>query len=283
MEFIKRNYEKVILSLVLLGLVGALAFMPVVIYYDQQQMEDMKNKIIPRKAEPLPPLDLSRQQAVLDRLKAAYDLDFSTTNKLFNPVQWKKQNDGTLLKIATGHEVGPDAAVVTKITPLYFSISLDSVNTDLATTNGSGARYVFGIEDQTAAIPAQRHKRPHYASMGKGSDSKVVDKAVGGKDEGFTLVDVKGPPENPDQLVLKLADSGAEVTVSKDKPFRRADAYSADLKYDVEKPAYVGTGLRVGDHMSFGGDDYNVIAIDKNDVILLAQSNQKKYTLPYAP
>ena len=31
MEFIKRNYEKIILSLVLLGLVGVLAFMPFVI------------------------------------------------------------------------------------------------------------------------------------------------------------------------------------------------------------------------------------------------------------
>ena len=35
MEFIKKNYEKIILSLVLLGLVGVLAFMPVVIFYDQ--------------------------------------------------------------------------------------------------------------------------------------------------------------------------------------------------------------------------------------------------------
>ena len=39
-------------------------------------------------------------------------------------------------------------------------------------------------------------------------------------------------------------------------------------------------GVRVGDHLTFAGDDYNVIAIDKNEVKLLAQSNQKKYTLP---
>ena len=69
--------------------------------------------------------------------------------------------------------------------------------------------------------------------------------------------------------------------MSKDKPFRRVDAYSADLKYDPEK--YSGTGLRVGDHLTFAGDDYNIIAIDENEVILLAQSNQKKYTLRYAP
>jgi len=277
MEFIKRNYEKIILSLVLLGLVGVLAFMPVMIFYDQQRMRDLRTTVIPHHVEPLPPLDLSRQQAVLDRLKSPYNLDFSTTNKLFNPMQWQKDKTGVPFKITTGREVGPGAAVVTKITPLYFIITLDSV-----TTNELGARYAIGIEDQTAAIPAQRHKRPHFASKGKGNDT-VVDKAVGGKNEGFTLVDVKGPPENPDQLVLKLADTQATVTLSKDKPFRRVETYSADLKYDLDKPAYNGTGLRVGDHLAFAGDDYNVIAIDENEVILLAQSNQKKYTLRYAP
>lgn len=272
MEFIKRNYEKIILSLVLLGLVGALAFMPVVIYYDQQQMADSKNKVIHQKPVPLPELDLSRQQAVLERLKSPYNLDFSTTNKLFNPVQWQKNSDGTLMKITTGHEVGPGAAVVTKITPLYYSISLDSV-----TTNELGARYAFGIEDQSAVVQAQRRKRSHYASKGE----TVVDKTVGGKNEGFILKDVKGPPENPDQLVLVLADTQATVTLSKDKPFRRVDAYSADLKYDPDK--FNVTGQRVGADLKFAGDDNNVIAIDQNEVILLAQSNQKKYILPYTP
>ena len=275
MEFIKRNYEKIILSLVLLGLVGALAFMPVVIYYDQQQMTDAKNNVTHPKAVPLPDLDLSRPQAALDRLKSPYDLDLSTTNRLFNPMQWQKDKNGVPIKITTGHEIGPSAAVVTKITPLYFTITLDSV-----TTNELGARYAFSIEDQSAAIPVQRRKRPHFASMGKGNDT-VPDKTVAGKNEGFTLNDVKGPPENPDQLVLKMTDPQATVTLSKDKPFRRVDAYSADLKYSFEN--YSRTGQRVGDHLTFAGDDYNIIAIDKNDVILLAQSNQKKYTLPYAP
>jgi hypothetical protein len=276
MEFIRKNYEKIILSLVLLGLVGVLAFMPVMIISDQQRMRDLRTTVIPRKVEPLPPLDLSRQQAVLGQLKSAYDLDLSTTNKLFNPVQWQKQKDGTLVKITTGHEVGPGAAVVTKITPLYYTITLDSV-----TTNELGARYAFSIEDQTAAIPSQRRKRPHYASKGSKGDETVVDKIVAGKNEGFKLDAVKGPPENPDQLVLILADTQTNAIVSKDKPFRRVDAYSADLRYDLGN--YRGTGLRAGDHLSFAGDDYNVIAIGENEVILLAQSNQKKYSLRYAP
>ena len=275
MEFIKRNYEKIILSLVLLGLVGVLAFMPVMIGYDQQKMRDLRDHVTHPKVEPLPPLDLSRQDTVLARLKSPEQLDFSTTNKLFNPLMWQKDKNGALIKITTGHEVGPGAAVVAKITPLNFSIYLDSV-----LTNELGARYVLSIEDQSAVYPAQRRRRTHYVSMGKGNDA-VVDKAVDGKNEGFTLKDVKGPPANPDQLVVTLAGTGATNTLSKSQPFRRVDAYSADLKYDPEK--YSVTGMRTGDHLAFAGDDYNVIAIDKNDVILLAQSNQKKYTLRYAP
>jgi hypothetical protein len=274
MEFIRKNYEKIILGLVLVGLVGVLAFMPVMIFYDQQRMRDLRTSVIPRKVEPLPALDLSQQQTVLDRLKSPFVLDFTTTNKLFNPVLWQKTADGKLIKVVKGNEIGPGAAVVTKITPLYFTISLDSV-----ITNEPNARYVFSIEDQTAAFPVQRRKRPHYASKGE----TVIDRTVGGKNEGFTLKDVKGPPENPDQVVLILADTQETATLSKDKPYQRVEAYSADLKYDLDKPPYTGTGLRVGDHLAFGGDSYNVIAIDKNEVILLAQSNQKKYILPYVP
>lgn len=276
MEFIKRNYEKIILSLVLLGLVGVLAAMPFMIMADQQKSKDLQTQIIPRKVEPLAALDLARQQAVLDRLKSPYALDLSSTNKLFNPVMWQRTRDGLLVKKG---ELGPSAAVVTKITPLYFSISLDSVNTTQISSNEVSVRYKFSIEDQSATVAAQRRPRSKYASKGE----TVTDKSVGGKNEGFTLVSVTGPPENPDQLVLKLADTGETNAVSKGKPFRRVEAYAADVRFDLDKPPYVGVGLRVGDHASFGGDDYNVIAIDKNSVSLLAQSNQKKYTLPYTP
>ncbi len=271
MEFIKRNYEKIILSLVLLGLVGVLAFMPVMIFYDQKRMADLRDTITHPRPEKLPDLNLSRQQAVMDRLQSPYNLDLSTTNKVFNPVSWQRTADGRLVRAS---KTGPDAAVITKITPLYFSIALDSVITNAL---GNPPRYVFSVTDETAAYPGQRHARHQYASKGE----TVTDK-LGGKNEGFTLKEVKGPPENPDQLVLMLADTQTNAIVSKDKPFRRTDGYSADLKYDPGN--FSRAGLRVGDRLnSFAGDDYNVIDIQSNAVILLAQSNQKKITLPYAP
>ena len=267
MEFIRKNYEKIILGAVLLGLVGVLAFMPVVIYYDQQKMTDLRNDVTHPKSVPLPPLDLSQQDAVLDKLKSPYQLDFTASNRLFNPVQWQRDKDGTLIKITTGHEVGPGAAVVTKITPLYYIISLDSVATNAL---GTPPRYTFSVEHQAAAYLSQRRPQHLYASVGEKTRDFIIPKQ-----------DVKGPPDDPDRLTLRLVDTGAEVTVSKDHPFQRVDGYTADLKYDPEK--LNATGLRVGADLKFAGDDYNVIAIDENSVILLAQSNQKKYTLRYAP
>jgi hypothetical protein len=274
MDFIKKNYEKVILGAVMLGLVGVLGFMPFMIMNEQSRMRDLRTQYFPQRVEPLPALNLSRQQAVLDRLKAPYVLNFSTTNKLFNPVQWVKTADGQLIKVVNGNEIGLGAAVVTKITPLYFAISLNSI-----ITSEAKPRYVIGIEDQAAPQPWQRRARSRYVSKGETQS----DKTVAGKDEGFTLVDVKGPPDSPTELDLKLAETQETVPVAKNKPFRRVDGYAADLKYDVEKPAFVATGVRAGDHLTFGGDSCTVIAIDKNEVTLMAQSNGKKFTLRYTP
>jgi hypothetical protein len=276
MEFIKRNYEKIILSLVLIGLVGVLALMPVVIILDRAKMDDLRRIYLPKKPVALPALDMSRQDKVIERLKSPYELDFSATNKLFNPVQWQKSPDGRLIKIVKGTEVGPGAVVVAKITPLYYIIALVS-----ADTNGLAPRYSMSIEDQTAPVASQRRKRLHYVSKGE----TVRDLMVPGKNEGFTLLDVKGPPDNPDEMVVRLADTGEMAKLSKSQPFRRADGYAADLRYDPERnnTTVNAAGLRLGAYMRFADDEYNIIAIDKNDVILLAQSNQKHYTLRYAP
>ena len=66
--------------------------------------------------------------------------------------------------------------MITQITPLYFILTLDSVE-----TNEFGARYVIGVERQAAAVAWQRTKRQHYAS-------------VGDKNEAFTIIAVNGPP-----------------------------------------------------------------------------------------
>ena len=263
MEFVKKHYEKIILSAVLLGVIGLLVFLPFVISQDQAEQKKMADDVTSPKVGPLPPLELTRQKNASARLVSPAIFDFSTTNKLFNPVEWKKDANGNLIKVKTGNEI-VEAAVVTKITPLYLVITFDSVE-----TNGVVPRYAMGVEHQAAANPAQRRKQQRYVSL----DDR--------KKDAFTLMEVKGTPENPGELVLKLADSGETVSVSKAKPFRRADAYAADLKYDPEKKNF--PGRRIGAALSFGGQEYIVVAIDADEVILSAQSNQKHTTLRYAP
>jgi hypothetical protein len=264
MDFVKKHYEKIILSAVLLGVIGFLMFLPFLISHDQDEQKAMADTVTSPRVAPLPPLDLTRQTNALERLLSPANFDFSTTNKLFNPVEWKKTANGDLIKIKSGNEVGAGAVVVTKITPLYLVITLDQV-----VTNELGVRYIVGIEHQAAPYPAMRHKQQRFVSL---DDPKK---------DAFTLIQVKGAPENPDELVLKLADTDETAVIALGKPFRRVDAYSADLKYDPENKKFLGR--RVGAPLLFGGEDYIVVAIDADEVILSAQSNQKKTTLRYAP
>jgi hypothetical protein len=265
MEFIKKHYEKILLSAVLLGLVGALVFLPFLINADRDRVEQAKAPFIGRSKQ-LDPLNMTRQDNVVARLNSPYNLDFSTTNKLFNPVEWQRDASGHLIKIATGREVGIDAAVVTKITPLYLVVTLDAVQ-----TNELGVIYVIGMERQAAPYLQMRHKQQHYATAGE----KISNAFTLPKDG------VKGDPANPDELILKLADTGETAVVSKDKPFQRVDGYEADLKYDPENKNF--PGRRVGSTVSFGGENYLIVAIGQNEVIFSAQSNQKKTALRYAP
>jgi hypothetical protein len=274
MDFVKKHYEKILLSVVLLGLMGVLVFMLYLIPSDRQRLADIRLSIISHAVKPLDPLDLTRETNVSARLQSPYKLDFSTTNKLFNPVQWQKTPDGRLIKIASGNEVGGGAAVITKITPLCLILTLDSIETNSIETNEFVARYVISMERQASALPAQRGKRQHYASVGE---------KVGEKNDAFTIREVSGSLADPGtlKLIVQLTDTGERATLSKDKPFRRTDGYSADLKYDPEGKKW--QGQRIGADLKFAGDDNIIVAINQDTVILLARSNQKKTTLTYSP
>jgi hypothetical protein len=265
MDFVKKHYEKILLSVVLLGLMGVLVFMLYLIPSEHQRLITIRMSIISHTVKLLDPLDLTQETNVSARLQSPYKLDFSTTNKLFNPVQWQRASDNSLIKIKTGNEIGPKAAVITKITPLCTILTLDSTE-----TNEFGARYVISVEREAAVLPAQRGKRQHYASVGE-------------KNETFTITDVSGSPGNSAQLklILQLTDTGEKATLSKDKPFRRIDGYSADLKYDPEGKKW--QGQRKDADLRFAGDDNIIVAINQDSVILRARSNDKKTTLTYSP
>jgi hypothetical protein len=262
MDLIKKHYEKFLLGVMLAGLIGVLVFMLFYIASQTQQMDDMRNSLINPPVHALTNLDMTLEDGAAVRLQSPYNLDLETTNKLLNPMEWVRNMDGTLIPRET--KTGAQVAVVTNITPLYLIITLESTITNDTSTN-----YVIKVERQAAATSAKRQPTRRYvASNEKPNDILGLDQ-------------VKGPPENPDALVLKLVDSGEEVTVPKDQPYRRVDGYTADFRYDPERKVF--RGRRINDRVSFGGVDYTVVEINQNVLILMDQSNQKKTALPFNP
>jgi hypothetical protein len=260
MDFLKKHYEKILLGVVLLGLVTAAVLLPFMIMNDRETLEAKRTGIVNRAPKPLASLDLASESNAMQRLQSPYKLDFETTNKLFNPMQWQRTVNGSLIKLASGDEAR--AVVITKITPLYLVLALDSVE-----TNELGApRYIIDVERQAAPFEYQRARRQHYSSLNE-------------KNETYTILDAKGPSANPTQLILRLTDTGEQAVLSKDKPFRRVDGYMADLKFDPESKKWLNQ--RVGSVLKLGNDEYIIVAINQNEVVLSAKSNQKKTTLTY--
>ena len=261
MQFLKKHYEKILLGIVLAGLIGVLVFMLFYIAHDKELMDEAANTLTNPKVNRLPDLDLATNSDAMTRLQSPYLLDFETGNKVFNPFEWQKTLDGQLVKKAS---LNAHVAVVTNITPLYLVLRLDSVM-----TNELGVRYNISVENQAAATPSKRTPHHHYVSVGdKPNDT-------------FELTSVKGNAENPDALNLRLLDTGEIATVKFNQPFRRPDAYIADFRYDPEKKVF--HNCRIGSKASFGGVDYMVVEVDKNELILEDQSNQKKTSLPFTP
>ena len=264
MDLLKKHYEKIVLGGVLLILAVSAALLPVMISSERDDLRAKADSIINLPPKALPPLNFSTQEVTLRQLEAGFRLDLTTSNKVFNPVLWQKMPDKRIYKIQTGEEVGPRALVVTKPTPLFFTVTFDS-----ASTNDTGVvRYAVGVEREASPDAAKRKKKQYFVN-------------VGNKNDTFQLREVRGLADGGTELILDLTDTGETVRVSKDKPFRREDGYMVDLKYDPEKGNW--SGQRIGSHLRFAEDDYTIVDINSNEVVLSAQSNQKKWTLRYTP
>jgi hypothetical protein len=263
MDRIKKHYEKVLLGFILVGATAAVASLLFWIPSEKARLEEERNQIISRQPKPLTNLDLTLGAAAMTNLSAAPDADFGRPHHLLNPVQWQKTAppEGKLIKVQTGNEVGIDATVITKTTPLYLILTLDSVGPSIS---GAPSGYLLGLERQ-AGPAGKRSKRQLFA--------KLNEK----KDDTLTLREVKGSPENPDEVVVEMSDTGERVSLTKERPYRRVEGYVADLKNEPAKGTYINK--RVGDRLVVGGEEYNIVAITENEVVFSHKLTGKKASI----
>lgn len=264
MNFIKKNYEKILLGAVLLGLVVSLLMGQVIIQHDKDALAGIVQGIIERNPKPLQALDMSREENVLNRLQSSYQLDFETTNRLFNTMQWQREANGRIIKISNGNEVGERALKVTNIRPLNFILRFETFE---PASQLSPARYQVSIEHQGAANPGDRRAKKHFLSPGE-------------KEQALSLLSVSGPANSP-QLTIQILETGEKATVTMDKPFQEVESYDADLTYPPENKHW--NNQRAGATLKFYNNNYNIVVIDQNEVVISAESNQKRTTLPYQP
>ena len=261
MEFLKNNYEKVILSVVLLGLAVAAALLPIWVAGEKRALEEIDNQITQTERKELKLVNLSTNEIVLQRVVKATALRLSGEHNLFNPVPWQKMRDGHLVPIRTGREIGPGALAITKIAPLYLRIEYDSPAPSTDTV-----QYRFRVTRETEKSAGKR--------------LVTYSAALGVKNQVFILKEAK-PKDSPVEFTLELADTKEQITVTKDKPYVSVAGFTVSLKYGPDNLTF--TGKRVGDSLVFAGDTNKIVAITETNVTVAAASNTKRTTVAYAP
>jgi hypothetical protein len=100
------------------------------------------------------------------------------------------------------------------------------------------------------------------------------------KTEFFVLKEVKGAPDNPTEFVIELSgDPKVTGSLTKDAPFKQVEGYVVDLKYPPENLSF--NGKRLNDSVAFGGDDYNIVDIVPDGIVLSSRSSTKRILIKY--
>ena len=259
MQFLKNNYDKVLLAVVIILALGILAFLPILVSQDKKKLDDLLSQVIDKPPKPLPPLDLTKADALLKRAQSTVSLDLANGHKLFNPVRWQMKADHSVFPNPAGKEI--EKLEITKISPLYEVYSF----TGASVTAGLPTHYGIGITHEAAAAAAQRSVKVTYAAMNQTTNN-------------FTVVSAEGPDEDPTSVTLEFSDTHEKVSISKDKPYRRVEGYIADLRYPPEnnKP-FLNRRKTDSTLIYFAGESYKIIDIKESEVVLLQQSNQKQW------
>lgn len=260
MEFLKKHYEKIILSVVLLGLAVVAAYLPIKVNQEKENEDRRKEQLIGAKVTPFPPVDLTTNAAVLVKVKTPIKFDISGRHNLFNPVPWVKRPNGELIKVQTGDEIGIGALQVTAITPLNLIVSFDGIAGDpTQAKDPRDLKYQLTVTRET---------------MSSGAKS-VRAFTIGTANNLGTMKEIIGPADNPTGAKFLPLGEQELLTITRDKPYTRVIGYSADVFYS---PAGVTRkGMRRGDAFAIPGNDlYTLVNIEKDTVVFEAKSNKKQ-------
>jgi hypothetical protein len=259
MEFLKNHYEKVILSIVLLGLAVGAAALTFKVGQERQYLEDQRRSVVRTPPNPFVPVDLSPSLAVISRMEQHARTFISGEHNLFNPVEWRRTPDGRLIKDQTGEEFGVGALEVMEIQELLLVVSFEQV----AGAEGR-RRYMVSLRRETDPNP-----RPITRSVSP--ETPKVDP--------FTLISVEGDPEAPEAIVVRIPDRKQPLRLTRDQPYTEVIGYAANLRHPHLTSVNIPPRRRVGDQFRIEHENYKIVAITPDEVVLSADSTEKRTVL----
>lgn len=250
-----KHYEKAIVALALLGLVGAVFYLARLREEEEQKIKDFDQQVQKKKGNPIPQVDLAQLSGSVARAKNPPVLDFGRPHNLFNSVKWQKKPDGSWVKLDDPDKSGGAAIKIVSVTPLTNSITLD---------RATGSQLAMSALQEGSTNAALRRKIAQSLPVGGQHLTKM-----------FTLREIVGTAEKPEAIV-ELAD-GRKVTVTLDKPFVEVVGYKAELTYPLEGKNF--KDVRVDSKINLSGEDYIIVAITENEVVVSASSNNRRATI----
>jgi hypothetical protein len=252
------HYEKIILSIILLALLGAAGFLPFRVAQNRETIRQALELAERARKKESEPVDTSAYEAMIRRTKLQPKVELSGDHNVLNPVLWKRGRDGTIFKVTRGDEDGPGGLVATEIRPLHLVIEFQGIQ-----ASGESIRYKFSVLDESKG---GRSARPRQSYLAIGNS---------GKNDPFVVTKVVGPPDAPTAVEFRFADSTETATVTLEQPFKRVAGYEADLVHEKLGTKFNNVRTKQPGGIRLGSQTYNIVAINKDEVTVQSSTSKR--------
>lgn len=258
MQFLKKHYEKIVLGVVLLGVAATSLLLTMRAGDERQKLAEQLQQKVGGKQKPLKPVELAGSMVSLERLSKASVVTLSGEHKSFNPGTWIRKADATIAPVGDKGGRGAEGLKLTATHPLNLSVTYASI-----AGTGEPYRYQFVVAGDYEKQPAKR--RPKTISLTEGT-----------KNDLFVLREVRGPKDNPTEVVIEVLSGNERVTLTKDKAYTKGMDFAADLRYEAENKNF--TAKRADESLMLSGVAYKIVAIQKDELVVSAP-NQVRTTI----
>jgi len=274
MEFLKNHYEKIILSLVLIGLAGAAGWLALQSMSFRSVIQGVNNMApVPKKP------DMTDQTNVffvaLTNAMAPQEVDFDGEHKIFNPEKILRQVGTTTL--IPQNKIGPKNLQIQNIRPMRLMLRAEP-----RLFGGKPRLYIQYLAEFETGTYANRWGKVNAA---EGRTARLTSPVARNKRIALVVNRVAGDLLKPESLEIDLdlvvgAGLPEPVTLKGTNTWEKEFEFEADLYYPPEQRNY--TGVRLYTPLVFGGDTNTVIQITRDEVTLRAASNGKRTTLSWS-